>query len=319
MINAKASACKLMVSGNISLHSRRGALGALLVAALATPRRAAAESPGAGIGSAISSIFAGARASDDASRAWNRLRRGDKAALKDLVALAKQGNHMAQLYVGYLLDNAEYVTLDSAAAAAYFRAAAPHVPLAAYNLGLLYLLGRGLPKSESKAVKLFEQSCEKDVVEQAAVRLAQHHLRQGNAQEAWRWAEHAANVGNAFGYFVLGKISYDRRDYGPAKMWLEKAAQAGERNSPAILARLYASDAIGPPSGIMASFWGMISAVLNGQAASAATASPGGFGSRVSASELARARTLATTWLANHGASQGIQYTKTIYEPRRRR
>ncbi|WP_158304647.1 tetratricopeptide repeat protein [Methylibium petroleiphilum] len=300
-----------------SHQGRRLALAAVFAAALSIPTAVMAQSAGAGIGDAMSSLFERARKSDDASKAWNRLRTGDKAALNELVALAKQGNHMAQLYVGYLLDNAEYVTLDSASAAAYFKAAAPQNQLAAYNLGLLYLLGRGVPKDERAAVRLFEQACQKGVVEQAAVRLAQYHLKQGNAQEAWKWAEQAANVGNAFAYFVLGKISFDRGDYRPARMWLEKAAQAGERNAPSLLARLYASNALGQPDEPMAVSWAIIAAVLNGQAPSATQAATGGYGSRLTESEIARARGMATNWLANHGAPQDIHYSKTIYEPRR--
>lgn len=306
-----------MDSYNSSLPGCRLALAAAFAFAFAVPRVVLAQTAGAGIGDSMSALFERARTLDGASKAWNRLRTGDKAALSELVTLARQGNHMAQLYVGYLLDNAEYVTLDSAAAAAYFKAAAPQNQLAAYNLGLLHLLGRGVPKDERAAVRLFEQACQKGIVEQAAVRLAQHHLKLGNAQEAWKWAEQAANFGNAFAYFALGKISFDRGDYRPARMWLEKAAQAGERNAPALLARLYASSALGQPDEPMAISWAIIAAVLNGQAPSASQAATGGFSSRLTESEIARARSVATNWLANQGAPQNIQYSKTIFEPRR--
>lgn len=278
---------------------------------------AQAPGPGAsdpfpqGIGASVNNLLEKARAQDAAARAWYRLRQGEKPALAELVNLAKAGNPQAQLFVGYLLDNGEFVGKDSKMAAAYFAAAAPRNPIAKYNLGLLYMLGRGVTKDESRAVQLFAESHKESNLEYAAVRMAQHFLKQKNWNEAWRYGESAANLGNSFGFFTLGIISFERRDYRTAANWLSKAAQSGDKNAPRYLAQLYSTSGFPEASETMTGMWQIIDDVMNGRTASpGVTTVPG-----LSVEDLAKCRSIAQDWLNNHGRPQKLQYSKTIYEP----
>ena len=297
--------------------SRHKALGACLalcfvcLAGSAASQTGPASNAGEGVGGAMSNLLDRARAQDAASRAWYQLQKGDKQALPTLVRLAKEGNSQAQLYVGYLLDNGEHFAKNSRSAAAYFAAAAPTQPLARYNLGLLYLLGRGVPEDQQKAVQLF-RDCHKDSnFELAAVRLAQHYLRAKNSGEAWRYGEAAANMGNSFGFFTLGVISVERRDFRTAASWLSKAAQAGDTNAPRHLSHLYRTSGFPEASPVIAGMWQIIDDVVNSRTASAGAAGVSG----LTDDDLAKSRSLAQDWLSNYGRAQSLPYSKTVYEP----
>ncbi|MBG6082992.1 tetratricopeptide repeat protein [Rubrivivax gelatinosus] len=259
----------------------------------------------------MNELLGRARAQDAAGRAWYRLRQGDRSALTELIRLAKDGNPQAQLYIGYLLDNGEFVAQDSKAAAAYFTAAAPHNPIAKYDLGLLYMLGRGVPQDEKRALQLFTESHKESNLEYAGVRLAQHFLKEKNWNEAWRFGESAANLGNSFGFFTLGLISFQRRDYRTAANWLSKAAQAGDKNAPRYLTQLYATAAFPEANPVISGMWKIIDDVMNGRSASPGVGGVAG----LSVEDVATARSLARDWLGNHGRPQKLQYSKTIYEP----
>lgn len=82
----------------------------------------------------------------------------DKSAIKDLESLAKRGHAASMVMVGYLLDQEpKLIKTDSKKAAQYWQIAAKAGDaVALYNLGILYMNGRGVPKNLDTAQKLFE-------------------------------------------------------------------------------------------------------------------------------------------------------------------
>lgn len=248
--------------------------------------------------------------------AWSAFRGGDVKAIPVLIELAKGGNAVAQLYVGYMLDNGDGLKQDAKSAAAYFSAAAPKVALAKYNLGLMHLQGRGVAKDEKRAMQLFEGAISEAGIEQAAVRLAQFHLAGGRAEEAKKWANKGAELGNPVAFHVLGRIAYDRGEFRDARTWLEKAAAAGDKNSPRYLARIYVDRLGNESSRVVAAGWAIIDDVLSRRSTSTDTASPQRGLGNMSEDEVLRSRSFAREWLKERGGAQPIQYGKTIYQVR---
>lgn len=162
------------------------------------------------ISTAMKGLLSTAREGGEVLRTWAAYKAGDKAALPKLFELAQGGNSRAQNVVGYLLDHGEGVKKDSAAAAAYFSAASSDYPLARYNLAVLTLLGRGVPKDETKAMEMFESSVKDASVDLAAVRLSLYYLNKGDHDKAWTWANEGANRGNVTAYYLLGRMLYER-------------------------------------------------------------------------------------------------------------
>jgi TPR repeat protein len=153
---------------------------------------------GTDISSAMKGLLSNARGGGEVLRTWAAWKGGDKQALPKLFELAKGGNSRAQNIVGYLLDRGEGVRQDSAGA--YFSAASESFPLARYNLAVLTLLGRGVPKNEAKAMLMFEDAVKSAGVDLAAVRLSLYYLKKGDKDLAWKWANEGANRGNVTAY-----------------------------------------------------------------------------------------------------------------------
>ena len=80
-------------------------------------------------------------------------------AVYQLLALAKQGDSLAQNEVAYLYLSGQYVEQDLEKAFRYFQKAADHhLSSAQYNLGLLYLYGIGHTPDKQQACRWFKKS-----------------------------------------------------------------------------------------------------------------------------------------------------------------
>lgn len=275
----------------------------------------AAPDNGADISSAMKGLLSNAREGGEVLRAWAAWKSGDKQALPKLFELAKGGNGRAQNIVGYLLDRGEGVRQDSSAAAAYFSAASESFPLARYNLGVLTLLGRGVVKNEAKAMLMFEDAVKNAGVDLAAVRLSLYHLKKGDKDLAWKWANEGANRGNVTAYYLLGRISYERQQYSEAFGWLTKAAQASEPNAPAILSTMYKNGQGMDQNLKMAAAWWLIYAGLNRNKTGVNAAGLGAFG--LGTKEENESRHFATNWLASHDSMVRPNYEATILQASR--
>lgn len=288
----------------------------LLIALLAT-LAFAPPSHALGIVDTAKATFVEGKGTGEAWLAWTQFKKGDKKALGQIQALAAQGNDTARNYVGYILDNGDGAKQDSQTAATYFRAASAKSPLAAYNLGLLYFKGRGVPKNESTAIPLFQQAA-KGNIPQAMIRLLIYHLKRGDNQEAWRWAEMAAERGNKIGVYFMGRMLMDgtgpRQDYREAFKWLSQAAELYSPDAAKLLAQLYGQGLGTGQNEMMSASWGMIAAGM----------SNGGIGQTVnlmaslSDDNRRKAQSFATNWLGTHRKPPSVEYEKTLAEPTNR-
>jgi len=123
-------------------------------------------------------------------RQWQQVlvTRQDAQALANLENLARRGHPGAMNFVGWLLDHGRGgVPQNSYKAATYFREAARLGDTnATYNLGLMFLQGRGIKADPAAARLLFEQATAKSNP-YAAIRLAMMAERDRRYDEAARF------------------------------------------------------------------------------------------------------------------------------------
>ena len=60
-----------------------------------------------------------------------------------------------------------------------------------------------------------------------------------NISEAVSWYKKAARSGDLSAFYSLGHIAYLQKDFGEARVWLERAIQRGHARSNYLLARMY--------------------------------------------------------------------------------
>ena len=285
---------------------RRRALMALGL--LASPFAKAQEA--AGMADKMMAVLSGAKESTEVLRAWSAYRAGSKAAVGEIFSLAQQGNATAQNFAGWMLDNGKGVKKDSTAAFNYFVASAKSYPLAKYNVGVLYFFGRGVTKNEGSAYGFFKEAATGAGVQQAQIRLALHALAKGDRDEAWKWANEASNRGNVIGFYLIGRMLFEKKSYKESYAWLMKAAQASEPNSPALLSKIYEQGLGADKNPVMAAAWWMIYTGKNKDKAGAGAVAA----FILEAAESREATAFANNWLAAHGDSQKVDYKSTIYE-----
>ena len=280
----------------MSTHLHAG----LLLALLAT-QSAADQSGQAGQGlSGFTGFLTGGYQDARADVEYGKLVRGDAQALPRLMTLARQGNPQAQNRIGVFLDRGQYgLAKNPALAARYFHAASRSDPLAAYNLGLLYLLGRGVEQNEDAAMTYMRQAVAKQHIPQACVRIGLDHYRRKEIAEARRWFREAAQDNDPVGAYYVGRMLVeDKRDYREAMTWLDKAA--GRRNADAarLIAYLY-ENGLGMDKHLeLAAGWTLIHMILSqkGQALNLPHISLFG----LAEDRMQKARAFATMWLGSH-------------------
>ena len=243
---------------------------------------------------------------------FGKLVRGDTQALPRLMTLARQGNPQAQNSIGVFLDRGQYgLARNPRLAAHYFHAASRSEPLAAYNLGLLYLLGRGVERNEIAAMRYMRQAVAKVRIPQAYVRIGLDHYRRKEIAEARRWFRQAAQDNDPVGAYYVGRMLVeDKRSYREAMTWLDKAA--GRRNADAarLIAYLY-GNGLGMDKHLeLAAGWTLIHMVLTqkGQALSLPHISLYG----LEADRMQKARAFATMWLGRHPGGALPDYVGTL-------
>ena len=262
--------------------------------------------------SGLTGFLAGGYQEARAEVEYGKLARGDAQALQRLIALAKQGNPQAQNYLGVFLDRGLHgMGKHPDLAARYFYAAHKSEPLAAYNLGLLYLLGRGVERSEIAAMAYMRQAVSRQRIPQADVRLGLYHYRRKEIAEAGRWFREAAQDNDPVGAYYVGRMRVeDKRDYREAMAWLDKAA--GRRNADAarLIAYLY-ENGLGMNKNLeLAAGWTLIHRVLaeKGQATNLPRISLFG----LEEARMQKARAFATMWLGSHPGGALPDYVGTL-------
>jgi TPR repeat protein len=284
----------------------------LLLTLFATVPAAAREGNASGRQSGFTGFLAGGYQEARAEVEYGKLARGDAQALQRLIALAKQGNSQAQNFVGVFLDRGLHgMAKHPELAARYFYAAHKSEPLAAYNLGLLYFLGRGVERDEDAAMAYMRQAVARQRIPQACVRLGLYHYHRKEIAAAGRWFRKAAQDNDPVGAYYIGRMLVeDKRDYREAMAWLDKAA--GRRNADAarLIAYLY-ENGLGMNKNLeLAAGWTLIHMVLaqKGQASNLPRLSIFG----LEEDRMKKARAFATMWLGNHPGGELPDYVGTL-------
>lgn len=284
----------------------------LLLTILATPPASAGENTSHQELPGFTGFLTGGYQEARAEVEFGKLARGDAQALQRLIALAKQGNPQAQNYLGVFLDRGQYrLAMNPELAARYFHAARKSEPLAMYNLGLFYLLGRGVERSEDAAIAYMRQAVAQQRIPQAYVRLGLYHYRRKEIAEANRWFREAAQDNDPVGAYYVGRMLVeDKRDYREAMTWLDKAA--GRRNADAarMIAYLY-ENGLGMNKNLeLAAGWTLIHMVLaqEGQAPNLPQIKLFG----LEEARMQKARAYATMWLGSHPGGALPDYMGTL-------
>jgi uncharacterized protein len=159
--------------------------------------------------------------------ALDAYRRGDYlTALRLIRSLANDGDAEAQFNLGLMYMTGKGVQQDYAAAVIWFQKAAEQgYALAQSNLGVFYRDGRGVPQ-DSAAV---------------------------------RWLRKAADQGDAVAQYLLGdqyaKGAGVSQDYSEAMIWFRKAAEQGHRIARLYLGIMYAEGKAMPQNYVSAHMW----------------------------------------------------------------
>lgn len=129
---------------------------------------------------------------------------------------------------------------------AYEQAEAKGNSLAAYNLGLMYAYGKGVPVDYSKAKSLFLKAANQGV-EEAMNQVASLYFyglgQERNEQEALFWYKKAAHLGNGNALYALGLLSEtgvaSKLDLPLALKYYQQASNKENEKAMLALARMY--------------------------------------------------------------------------------
>lgn len=191
-----------------------------------------------------------AAAQTDPRLAEDAFRQGDyRAAYELYLALAGEGDALAQYRLGLIHDRGLGVPVSYSLAAMWFRSAAQlGQPDAQNALGLYYLQGRFLPRDGKAAEKLFLAAAELGHA-RAMRNLGDMYLNgepaERRPEEAARWYERAAALGHVIAMRKLGDLYL----HGPAVgrnpprgiEMLQRAASGGDLRAAYLLALQYRS------------------------------------------------------------------------------
>ena len=143
-----------------------------------------------------------------------------------------------------------YRTGDFATALRLFRPLADQgVVSAQLKLGLIYDLGRGVPKDDAEAVKWYRLAADQGHASAQYFLGGMYYFGHGvpqNYDEARKWYRLAADQGYASAQSSLGGMYYHGRgvpqDYGEALKWLRLAASQSDASAQSLLGHMYYGD-----------------------------------------------------------------------------
>jgi len=115
----------------------------------------------------------------------------DGPTIEQIQQLANQGDGQAQYDLGRIYHLGAGVSVDSAAAATWYRKAAEQgIIQAQVRLGALYTLGMGVPQSDAEATKWFRKAADRGDVDAQGLLGVQYEAGSGvpkNYVEAYKW------------------------------------------------------------------------------------------------------------------------------------
>ena len=169
------------------------------------------------------------------------------AAFATLSRLAKEGNAIAQFYLGVMYAQGQGVPQDYAQALAWFRqAAAQGVAMAQYNLGEMYDNGQGVPQDNAQALAWYRKAAAQGNASGQSNLGVMYEDGQGVPQDyaqALAWFRQAAAQGDAAAQYNLGFMYANGQgvpqDYLQAATWWRKAAAQGLASAQDSLGLMY--------------------------------------------------------------------------------
>lgn len=247
----------------------------------------------------------------DAASAWEKFKKdhADVDAFKVLVKLSRQGNPQAQNYVGWILDNgANSNQPDHATALRFFQAASSTLPLAAYNLGLMKFLGRGVPAANEKdALPYFEMAANNHITN-AQVWLTIYYYKTGMKEDAFKWAKEAARQNDRLGAYYLTRMLIERKEYKEAMENGTKAVELYSTDAATLVAFLYENGLGTDQSKKMALAYRLIaSGIRTGHIDTGRFSLTG-----LSDLDAEQGRGFASNWMVNHKKPVPVDYRATL-------
>lgn len=115
-------------------------------------------------------------------------------------------------------------------------------PVAQYNLGALYALGRGTESSGKKSAALFKASAESGYSRGEFAHSRIVYWEDGGKQKAFNWAYKAAKKNNGEAQAYIGREYYLNFDTPNAIYWLEAAAKKGWVEAQYLLGVVYENE-----------------------------------------------------------------------------
>ena len=165
---------------------------------------------------------------------------------------AEDGDHYAQLLLGRLYRDGPLLTPDWVEARYWFEQAAQSLPDAQYALGKLLLSDDVEVHGWEQGIHWLAQAAENGN-EYAAYRLGKELLKSGNIADALPWLTVSAEAGNPCAKYLLGKLywegEYIPQDTEQAVYWLTQAVEQGHPFAQILLER---QDKSSLPSAILA-------------------------------------------------------------------
>ena len=165
---------------------------------------------------------------------------------------AEGGNPYAQLLLGRLYRDGPLLTPDWVEARYWFEQAAESLPDAQYVLGKLLLTDDVEVHDREQGFRWLTQAAENGN-EYAAYRLGKELLKVGSIAEALPWLTASAEAGNSYAQYLLGKLCWEGeaipQDREQAVHWLGQAAEQGHAHAQILLER---QDSSSLPSAILA-------------------------------------------------------------------
>ena len=165
---------------------------------------------------------------------------------------AEDGNPYAQLLLGRLYRDGPLLTPDWVETQYWFEQAAQSLPDAQYALGKLLLTDDVEVHDREQGIHWLTQAAEHGN-DYAVYRLGKELLRSRDTAEALSWLTMSAEADNPYAEYLLGKLYWEGgavpQDTEQAVYWLGQAAEQGHAHAQILLDR---QDSVSLPSAILA-------------------------------------------------------------------
>lgn len=236
------------------------------------------------------------------------MQKGNDKARLELYTRAQEGDDQARVLIGWMFDNGFHAARNSVKAAEMFLLAAPKIPLANYNLGVLFLHGRGVGQNPTRAMHYFNKA---ERISPAYVQLTYYALRENKGNTALHFAEIAAKQKNPAGLYLYARLLLEKGESVKAVRMMSDAASANYPEAVASMSVIYEKGLGVTPNAASAAGWWLVDQVLNhNQSLEQAEQALSQY--NITRQDRSKAKRFARSWLINRTALPEFDYTKTL-------